>query len=85
MEKTFVHCEKCGKRLIARMPDGSGEFLFGRQEGYGKSPVEIKLWGMIEISCLNRTCNHKQKMAFFPTQSGGQAPEPIATAKLSGS
>ncbi len=68
-QKEFIHCKKCGKRLIARLPNGAGEFIFGRQiNGSGKPPVVIRIWGMLEIACLSKTCNEITKLSFFPTK-----------------
>lgn len=74
IEKEFIHCKKCGKRLIARLPDGSGEFIFGKQIedkhgrpiAGGKSPVNLKIWGLLQMECLSWTCNHTTTISFFP-------------------
>jgi len=69
-QKEFIHCKKCRKRLIARMPDGSGEFIFGKQiGGNNKSPVTIRIWGLVEIGCLSLACDEVTKLSFFPTKA----------------
>ena len=68
-QKEFIHCKKCNKRLIARLPDGSGEFIFGKQiGGNNKSPVAMKIWGLVELVCLSWNCEEVAVLSFFPTQ-----------------
>ena len=68
-QKEFIHCKKCKKRLIARMPDGSGEFIFGKQiGGNNKSPVVMKIWGLVELVCLSWNCNEVATLSFFPAK-----------------
>ena len=68
--KEFIHCKKCGKRLIARLPSGMGEFIFGRQgPGSNKSPVTIRIWGLVELGCLSLACDEVTKLSFFPTKA----------------
>jgi hypothetical protein len=82
-EKSFMICEKCGKRIIERQPNGLFHFMFGRKkdkEGNLLSflPVEIYIHGSIRIRCLSRTCGHWNVFNYFPSevkQSG--FPEPI--------
>ena len=66
-KKVFVNCEKCGKRLIERLPNGVWRFIFGKSEDRGEPPVEILVHGNIVIKCLRRTCGHKNVLNFFPT------------------
>ena len=66
-KKEFIHCKACGKRLIARLPDGSGEFIFGKKpDGGGFPPVRLKVWGLVQISCLSRRCDTITTLSFFP-------------------
>jgi len=68
-QKEFIHCKKCRKRLIARMPDGSGEFIFGKQiGGNNKSPVAMKIWGLVELTCLSWNCEEVAVLSFFPAK-----------------
>jgi len=66
-KKSFVCCEKCGKRLIERLPNGLFRFEFGRDlDRPGEPPVEIEIYGSIRIKCLRRTCGHINIIDFFP-------------------
>ena len=61
----FEHCEKCGKRLIERLPNGMLRFLFGKKKGM-KHPVDIKIFGSIKMACLRTGCDHIQVINYFP-------------------
>lgn len=66
----FVFCEKCGKKLIKRLPNGLWEFVFGRQldaNGHAtKPPVRIQIHGSLRIQCLKRTCQHINVLNYLP-------------------
>jgi hypothetical protein len=69
MEKNFVVCEKCGKRLIERRPNGLWHFCFGRDpEDSGNPPVDILIHGNLQIKCLRRSCRHINTLNFLPFQ-----------------
>lgn len=61
----FVICEKCGKKLIERLPNGIWRFRFGKREG-GVSVVDMEIHGSIKMKCLKRTCNHINVLNYFP-------------------
>jgi len=80
MEDTriFLNCEKCGKRLIERMPNGLFRFIFGKKkDNDGKlldfTPVHLLIYGSVRMKCLTRTCGHVNTFNYFPNspiQSG---------------
>lgn len=55
----FVKCEKCGKNLIQRLPNGMLRFRFGRDK-FGKTPVDIIIQGNVKIKCFRGNCGHVQ-------------------------
>jgi hypothetical protein len=65
--KNFINCEKCGKRLIERLPNGLWKFVFGKSlDEIGEPPVDMLIQGNIVITCLRRTCRHKNQLNYFP-------------------
>jgi len=68
MEKieSFIRCEKCGKKLIARQGNGIWHFRFGRSEDGGEPPVDMKIYGSIKMKCLRRSCRHINILNHFP-------------------
>lgn len=66
-DKTFLHCEKCGKRLIARLPNGLFHFVFGKKVSHeSPHPVQIFIHGSIKMQCLRRSCGHMNVFTYFP-------------------
>lgn len=69
----FVNCEKCGKRLIGRLPNGLYYFVFGKQKGsnsQGLPPVEMYIHGSLKMRCWHTRCGHMNTLNYFPnTQS----------------
>jgi len=71
-KKMFLYCEKCGKRVLERMPNGLFKFVFGRnQNDPGKPPVEMFIHGSLKMRCLRRSCrtekpDHWNVFDFFP-------------------
>lgn len=63
MSKLFIHCEKCGKKLIERMPNGLLRFSFG---GLPEPPVEMLIAGAVKMRCLRKSCKHWNEVTFFP-------------------
>lgn len=61
----FVCCEKCGKKLIERLPNGLWKFKFGRRDR-GLPVVDMEIHGSIKMSCLKRTCDHINLLTYFP-------------------
>lgn len=69
--KHFIHCEKCGKRLIERMEDGGFCFKFGtRKDAAGNSkdnrPVEMYIYGSVKLKCLSEGCETFNTLHFLP-------------------
>lgn len=68
----FVNCEKCGKRLIARLSNGLWYFVFGRKKTEDGQllkfcPVEIYIHGSLKMKCLDRECDHWNILHYFPS------------------
>lgn len=68
---SFYCCEKCGKKLIERKPNGMWVFKFGKTkdeygEFTGKSPVYMEIYGSLQMRCIRRECNHMNVLNFFP-------------------
>jgi hypothetical protein len=67
LKKSFIVCEKCGKRLIERMPNGVFRFIFGKPgEGSSEAPVDLFIQGNVKIKCLRRNCGHWQILTYLP-------------------
>lgn len=60
----FITCEKCGKNLIQRLPNGLFRFRFGRGSD-GRTPVDMVIHGNLKMDCLRGTCDHVQIINFF--------------------
>ena len=60
-------CEKCGKKLIKRLPNGLFSFRFGKSgDNELMSIVDIQIHGSIKMKCINRKCNHVNVFNYFP-------------------
>ena len=67
MDKNFVYCEKCRKKLIERMPNGLWKFIFGKKtKGSNRSPVIMMIHGSIKMMCIRGTCDHWNILNYFP-------------------
>ena len=71
-DRIFLVCEKCGKRLIERMPNGLFRFIFGKKKSVDGSlsdfsPVYILIHGSVKMKCLNRPCGHESVFNYFPS------------------
>ena len=65
--RIFINCEKCGKRLIERLPNGLWKFMFGKgNEGIAKPPVQMLIYGSVKIMCLRRGCDHVNTLDYLP-------------------
>lgn len=78
-DQSFIFCERCGKKLIAREPNGLFHFVFGKRKkedgSLGEfSPVEILVHGSLKMRCLARGCGHWNILNYFPN--------PIQSAKV---
>lgn len=72
-EKTFLTCEKCGKKLIERKANGLFHFIFGKKRDKdGKllefCPVDLLIHGSIQMRCLSRECGHLNTFNYFPVK-----------------
>lgn len=65
--KMFIHCNKCNKRLIERLPNGLFKFMFGKKQDDESPPVEILIHGSLKMRCLSRSCKAWNILTFFPT------------------
>ena len=69
-KKIFYCCEKCGKKLIERLPNGLWRFCFGRYpDGTGDSPVDMTIHGSIKMRCIRRSCRHENILNYFPNKT----------------
>ena len=68
MEKYFVLCSKCKKRLIQRDENGLFYFAFGKDVNSKTPPVEMQIYGSIKMKCLRRSCGHWNVINFFPNK-----------------
>lgn len=66
----FIYCEKCGKKIIQRLPNGLFKFVFGKRQQSGDKtinpPVVMYIKGSINIQCLARRCQHMNSLTFLP-------------------
>jgi len=68
MTKNFVYCEKSGKKLIERMPNGLWKFVFGKKAETAKTPpVYLIIHGSLKMKCIRRSCGHWNILNYFPT------------------
>jgi hypothetical protein len=72
IKQSFYRCEKCGKKLIERMPNGCWRFVFGKTSDAKIIPVEMKIHGSLVMRCLRRTCRkenptHWNVLNYFPS------------------
>lgn len=61
----FLSCEKCGKKLVERLPNGLWHFKFGKNEK--GAVVDIEIHGSMKITCIRRTCRHVNVFNYFPS------------------
>ena len=62
----FICCEKCGKKLLERKPNGVWHFKFGRIEGKDETIVDILIYGSLQFKCTRRSCGHVNTLNYFP-------------------
>ncbi len=62
---SFVLCEKCGKKLLDRLPNGVWDFKFGKREN-SKPVVDMQVHGSIRMVCTRRSCGHVNMLNYFP-------------------
>jgi ribosomal protein L37AE/L43A len=61
----FVYCEKCGKKLLNRLPNGIWQFKFGKGE-VGESVIDMEIFGSIKMTCIRKSCRHVNTFNYFP-------------------
>lgn len=68
MEGTWICCEKCGKKLLKRKPNGIFVFKFGRDktEDGEESVVEMEIHGSLQMKCLRKSCKATNTVNYFP-------------------
>ena len=84
-KKNFYRCEKCGKKIIERLPNGLWKFAFGRQrvecdgdgkplpeQGPSEPVVEMMVRGSIRMKCIRRECGHYTILPFYPNSKDFQ-------------
>jgi hypothetical protein len=68
----IIRCDKCGKKIIERLPNGLWRFVFGKNaENFKMPPVEMLIHGSLQMRCLRRSCrkdapDHWNVLNFFP-------------------
>jgi len=64
MEKHYIKCEKCQKRLIERKPNGIWRFKFGFQRAIDGDVISfdpvinMHIYGSIKMRCFRKDCRH---------------------------
>lgn len=86
-DRFFLHCTKCGKRLIERQANGLFHFVFGKKKDLdGKlaefCPVDLYIHGSLKMRCLARGCGHLNTFNYFPNPEEPQ-PAEESTGSLS--
>jgi len=61
----FHVCEKCGKKLIERLPNGLWCFKFG-SNGKNLPVVYMVIQGSLQLKCLRKSCGHMNTFNYFP-------------------
>lgn len=74
-QSQWVKCNRCGKKLLKVLNDGSLEFVYGRmKDGKGKlgkrTPVRMKIYGVVKIVCISNGCDCITEANPFRYQSG---------------
>ena len=72
LENGWVICEKCGKRLLRRKPNGMFSFKFGkRKDDSGLPVVDMEIFGSIRVKCWGshgngKRCDHENILNLLP-------------------
>lgn len=66
MDKKFLLCGVCNKKLIQRDGNGIFHFAFGKDAAGGDPPVEMMIYGSIKMKCIKKTCRAWNIFNFFP-------------------
>jgi hypothetical protein len=85
IQGSFRVCEKCGKKLIQRLPNGMWSFQFGRRKDLNEDgvcdpyfPVEMYISGSVKIRCFSKICNHWNEFHYFPNFKHVGTQSPVA-------
>lgn len=71
MDSAVFKCESCGKPIIRRLQNGLWHFCFGRNPNNpAKLPVEMLIYGSVQMRCLRTSCNNIITLNYFPFQEG---------------
>ena len=62
---SFIFCERCGKKLIERAPNGLFVFKFGKREN-SEPVVDLQIHGSIRMRCTRRSCRYVNTLNYFP-------------------
>lgn len=62
---SFMFCEKCGRKLLQRMENGTWLFRFGKRNG-GEPLIQMAIYGSLQMMCFRRECGHLNVLNFFP-------------------
>lgn len=70
----LLKCEKCGKPMIERMPNGMWRFKFGmptkgQPEQKSWLPVYMYIHGSVKLRCFRRDCMHWNVFNYFPSNN----------------
>ena len=70
-KSAIIYCEKCGKKLLERKPNGIWHFKFGRVQGKDETIIDILFCGSLKFKCPRRSCGHVNVLNYFPDTLGG--------------
>lgn len=62
----WIFCEKCGKKLLRRKPNGIFVFKFGKNNNQ-ENVVHIEIFGSIKMKCFREDCQYENIISFFPS------------------
>jgi ribosomal protein L37AE/L43A len=66
MSVIIIACEKCGKPIIRRYPNGVWHFMFGKRKGGKGAPVEMYIHGSLKLKCWHTGCGHENILNHVP-------------------
>jgi hypothetical protein len=62
----WVLCEKCGKKLLKRKPNGTFVLKFGRNSKQ-EDVIHLEVFGSLKMKCFRESCGHLNTINFFPS------------------
>jgi hypothetical protein len=66
MSAITIRCEKCGKPIIRRYPNGVWHFMFGKRSGSKEPPVNMFIHGSLKLKCWHTGCGHENVLMHVP-------------------